>query len=417
MIRIPNIVLPSPIQAPVSKSHMQRELLLSLLANSPSRLYGNFVALPDDVLSAIQCIETFGATVFIKDKEIDVIPPVNSMIKDELTVQVGESGFLIRNIISIGFLFARRLIIHAKGTLMARELHMNDDLFNQLGLVKCSKHGEWPLILEQLNPCQQHIKLDASATSQIASGVLFRLAQSNGERSLSLTNLVSTPYVQMTVQNLISRGVNLSWDNTCISFDDSTQIQGREIQIDGDWSGAANLLCMGAISYETRVKGLRIHGNQADEYILEILRLYGAQMEWSGEVITVKHKDNRPFSCDLTHSPDLFPLVCVLAATANGVSCIKGTNRLKTKESDRLISSITMLTSLGVKFEVVSNEILITGGIGNHEPQIDTFHDHRLVLAAIVASKISTLNVSVNEVDSVSKSFPEMKHYVFEQEK
>ncbi|MFM7594723.1 MAG: 3-phosphoshikimate 1-carboxyvinyltransferase [Flavobacteriales bacterium] len=412
MIRIANIVLPSPIQAPVSKSHMQRELLLSLIANSPSRLYGNFVALPDDVLSAIQCIETFGATVFINDKEIEVIPPVNSMIKDELTIQVGESGFLIRNVISIGFLFARRLIIHAKGTLMARELHVNEDLFNQLGLVKCSTDGDWPLILEQLNSCQQHIKLDASATSQIASGVLFRLAQSNGERSLSLTNLVSTPYVQMTVQNLINRGVNLSWDNTCISFDDSSQIQGREIQIDGDWSGAANLLCMGAISNETRVKGLKIKGNQADEYILEILRLYGAQMEWSGEVITVKHNDNRPFSCDLTHSPDLFPLVCVLAATATGVSIIKGTNRLKTKESDRLKSSMAMLNELGVHLKIEANIIQITGGIKNFEVIIDTCHDHRMVLAAMVAAKINSMKISLNEVDSVKKSFPEMKLYM-----
>lgn len=412
MIRIPNIVLPSPIQAPVSKSHMQRELLLSLLANSPSRLYGNFVALPDDVLSAIQCIEAFGATVFINDKEIEVIPPVNSMIKDELTVQVGESGFLIRNIISIGFLFARRLIIHAKGTLMARELHANEDMLTQLGLVKCSKHGEWPLILEQFNPCQQYINLDASATSQIASGVLFRLANSVGARGISLTNLVSTPYLQMTVQNLINRGVNLSWDNTCISFDDSSQIQGREIQIDGDWSGAANLLCMGAISKESRIKGLRMQGNQADEYILEILRLYGAQIEWSGEVIKVKHNDNRSFNCDLTNSPDLFPLVCVLAATANGVSIIKGTNRLKTKESDRLKSSTAMLNALGVHLKIEENVVHITGGIKNFEVIIDTYHDHRMVLAAMVAAKISSMKISLNEIDSVKKSFPEMKLYL-----
>ena len=144
MIRIPNLVLPSPIQAPVSKSHMQRELLLSVLANSPSRLYGNFVSLPDDVLSAIQCIESFGATVCLNDNKIEVIPPIHSVIKDELSVHVGESGFLIRNIISIGFLFARRLIIHAKGTLLTRDLHMNESLLTQMGLVKRSTDGEWP---------------------------------------------------------------------------------------------------------------------------------------------------------------------------------------------------------------------------------------------------------------------------------
>ena len=412
MIRIPNLVLPSPIQAPVSKSHMQRELLLSVLANSPSCLYGNFVSLPVDVLSAIQCIESFGATVCLNDNKIEVIPPIHSVIKDELSVHVGESGFLIRNLISIGFLFARKLIIYAKGTLVTRELHVNDALLTQLGLVKRSTDGEWPLILEQINPCHQHIQLDASATSQIASGVLIRLAQSTGERSLNLTNLVSSPYLQMTVQNLINHGVKLSWVDNCISFDDNCRIQGREIQIDGDWSGAANLLCIGAISNEISVKGLISQGNQADEYILDVLTLYGAQIEWSGDVITVTHVENRSFSCDLTHCPDLFPLLCVLAASANGTSSIKGTNRLKNKESDRLTSAMAMLSALGVHFEIGTNQIQITGGVKTMDACIETFNDHRIVLAAIVASKISSLNVSLNEFDSVAKSFPEMKLYL-----
>jgi 3-phosphoshikimate 1-carboxyvinyltransferase len=364
------------------------------------------------VLSAIQCIESFGATVSLNDNKIEVIPPSNSIIKSELSVYVGESGFLIRNIISIGFLFARRLIIHAKGTLVTRELHLNEALFTQLGLIKRSNEGEWPLVLEQINPCLQHIQLDASATSQIASGVLIRLAQSSGERSLILTNLVSTPYLQMTVQNLINRGVSLSWIDNCISFDDNCRIQGREIQIDGDWSGAANLLCMGAISNEISVKGLRSQGNQADEHILDILTLYGAQIQWNGDVITVRHSENRSFNCDVTHCPDLFPLLCVLAASANGTSIIQGTNRLKNKESDRLTSAMAMLRALGVHFEIGTNELMITGGIKNHEPHIETYNDHRLVLAAMVASTISYLNISLNEVDSVVKSFPEMKLYL-----
>lgn len=391
---------------------MQRELLLSLLSDTPTYLFGNFLVLPDDVKSAIQCLEVFGAEVYASSTKIKIVPPTKSIIQAELSVNVGESGFLIRNIVSVGFLFARKLIIHAKGTLVTRELHLNEALFTQLGLIKRSTEGEWPLVLEQINPCLDHIHLDASATSQIASGILIRLAQSTGERSLILTNLVSTPYLQMTVDNLINRGVNLSWIDNCISFNDNCRIQGREIQIDGDWSGAANLLCMGAISKEISVKGLKSQGNQADEYILDILRLYGANIQCNGDVITVSHSENRSFNCDLTHCPDLFPLLCVLAASAKGTSIIQGTNRLKNKESDRLKSAMVMLSALGVHFEKGTNELIITGGIKNHEPQIETYNDHRMVLAALVASTIPSLNVWLNEVDSVVKSFPEMKRYL-----
>lgn len=409
---LPNLVFPPVIQAPISKSHMQRELLLSLLSDSPTYLFGNFLVLPDDVKSAIQCLEVFGAEVLTSSTEIKIVPPPKSIIQAELSIHVGESGFLIRNIISIGFFFAKKLIIHAKGTLVTRELHFNEELFAQLGLIKCSNEGEWPLVLEQINSCQQHIKLDASATSQIASGILIRLAKSTGERSLYLTNLVSTPYLQMTVQNLLNRGVNLSWVENCISFEDNCPIQGSKVQIDGDWSGAANLLCMGAISNEISVKGLKSRGNQADEQILDILSQYGAHVQWKDDLITVRHGERRSFTCDITHCPDLFPLLCVLAASANGKSSIQGTNRLKNKESDRLTSSMAMLSALGVQYEIGANKVFITGGIKNYEPHIDTYHDHRLVLAALVASKIPSLNVRLNEVESVVKSYPEMKLYL-----
>jgi 3-phosphoshikimate 1-carboxyvinyltransferase len=102
----------------------------------------------------------------------------------------------------------------------------------------------------------------------------------------------------------------------------------------------------------------------------------------------------------------------VLAASAIGISVIRGTQRLKNKESDRLMSSMAMLSSLGVLFEIGTNEIRITGGIKSTDVCIETYNDHRMVLAAIVASKISSLNVSLNEMDSVAKSFPEMKLYL-----
>jgi len=71
-----------------------------------------------------------------------------------------------------------------------------------------------------------------------------------------------------------------------------------------------------------------------------------------------------------------------------------------------------MLSSLGVHFEIGTHEIHITGGVKNMDAHIDTYNDHRIVLAAIVASTISDLNISLNEVDSVDKSFPEMKLYL-----
>ncbi len=397
------------MEAPVSKSHMQRELLLSLLADSPSQLLGNFEDLPDDVQSAIQCILRFGAQVKVNGNHMEIFPPVPAGIQEELSLHVGESGFLIRNVVSIGFLFARKLRIHAEGTLLNRALHFNEELLSQLGLVQHSRVGEWPLILEQKRPIHQEIELDASTTSQIASGVLIRLACAQGDRRLCLSNLVSLPYFEMTLEQLNNRGLHLSWDERCIAMHGHSPIQGSAMRIQGDWSGAANLLCVGAITGSITVRGLQVNTKQADERILDVLKAYGADIQIEGDTISARRGANAAISVDVTHSPDLFPLLCVLAASAVGKSVIIGTERLKTKESDRLQSSIAMLDALGTEYKLSGNKIFINGGIRHKQVDIETFNDHRMVLAALVIAAMEGMQVSISELTSLSKSFPQLK--------
>ena len=397
------------MEAPVSKSHMQRELLLSLLADSPSQLLGNFEDLPDDVQSAIQCILRFGAQVKVNGNHMEIFPPVPAGIQEELSLHVGESGFLIRNVVSIGFLFARKLRIHAEGTLLNRALHFNEELLSQLGLVQHSRVGEWPLILEQKRPIHQEIELDASTTSQIASGVLIRLACAQGDRRLCLSNLVSLPYFEMTLEQLNNRGLHLSWDERCIAMHGHSPIQGSAMRIQGDWSGAANLLCVGAITGSITVRGLQVNTKQADERILDVLKAYGADIQIEGDTISARRGANAAISVDITHSPDLFPLLCILAASAVGKSVIIGTERLKTKESDRLQSSIAMLDALGTEYKISGNKIFINGGIRRKQVHIETFNDHRMVLAALVIATMEGMQVSISELTSLSKSFPQLK--------
>jgi 3-phosphoshikimate 1-carboxyvinyltransferase len=397
------------MEAPVSKSHMQRELLLSLLADSPSQLLGNFEDLPDDVQSAIQCILRFGAQVKVNVNHMEILPPIPTGIKEELTLHVGESGFLIRNVVSIGFLFARKLRIHAEGTLLNRALHFNEELLSQLGLVQHSRVQEWPLILEQKRPLHHEIELDASTTSQIASGVLIRLACAQGDRRLCLLNLVSLPYFEMTLEQLNNRGLPLSWDERCIAMHGHRPIQGGAIRIQGDWSGAANLLCVGAMTGSITVRGLQVNTKQADERILDVLKSYGADIQIEGDTISARRGANAAISVDITHSPDLFPLLCILAASAVGKSVIIGTERLKSKESDRLQSSIAMLDALGTEYNLSGNKISINGGIRHKQVHIETFNDHRMVLAALVIAAMEGMQVSISELTSLSKSFPQLK--------
>jgi 3-phosphoshikimate 1-carboxyvinyltransferase len=396
--------------APIAKSHLQRELLLAACSNEESVLVGNLTQIPDDALHALVLIESLGCTVDRSDNQWKITPPRSMQKFKRIELHVGESGFLLRSIISVGFLFSEELILHASGTLLDRNLQGLARDFMDLGIHQISSEGAWPLVLRKDRDFSVNTTLDVSMTSQTASGALIAMAAAKGKYEVFLENPVSKPYLEFTLQCLRSRGVEaLLKENVCTM--NSTGIQGGTVQVQGDWSGAANLLCMGAMSGQVSVKGLLLNSLQADELVLDVLRNYGAAVEIDSEGINVANKEQNPFQVDLTDAPDLFPVLSVLAASANGDSRLVGTHRLASKESDRLASTRALLDVLGVVHRTEGNGLIIHGGMQYQGDIINSFKDHRIILAAVVASKYLNESLWINSVQEITKSFKGLDFY------
>jgi 3-phosphoshikimate 1-carboxyvinyltransferase len=168
---------------------------------------------------------------------------------------------------------------------------------------------------------------------------------------------------------------------------------------------------MGAMSGHVSVKGLLLNSLQADELVLDVLRNYGAAVEIDSEGINVANKEQNPFQVDLTDAPDLFPVLSVLAASANGDSRLVGTHRLASKESDRLASTRALLDVLGVVHRTEGNGLIIHGGMQYQGDIINSFKDHRIILAAVVASKYLNESLWINSVQEITKSFKGLDFY------
>ena len=94
-----------------------------------------------------------------------------------------------------------------------------------------------------------------------------------------------------------------------------------------------------------------------------------------------------------------------MAAQIKGETVIKGAARLRYKESDRLETTAAMLRQLGGSVTVNEDGLTIIGRAltgGN----ADSFGDHRIAMAAAVASMGSALPVTVNGAECVTKSYP-----------
>src|SRR5690606_21751137 len=92
------------------------------------------------------------------------------------------------------------------------------------------------------------------------------------------------------------------------------------------------------------------------------------------------------FEFDARHSPDLFPILAVLAAGASGPSSIRGLGRLKHKESDRAQSIAAMLSAFGVDHKMEGDYLKLPGGHRLRGARIQSFNDHRIVMAASIAA-------------------------------
>ena len=200
-----------------------------------------------------------------------------------------------------------------------------------------------------------------------------------------------------------------------------------DMDLEGDWSAAANFLVAGAIFGKVEVQGLDTTSLQADLSIMDILMDAGAslsQMDGDRGDITVQRAPLKAFSIDASNCPDLFPIIAVLAAFCQGTSRLAGVGRLANKESDRAKAIIGMLTQMGVKASVDGDEMIIEGhslaqrllGGGSDAKtapgllkggSYTSHHDHRMVMALKVAALGADSPIIIDDEACVAKSFPQ----------
>ena len=286
--------------------------------------------------------------------------------------------------------------------------------------------------------------------SQIISGLLMALPFSQKNTSLIVREPKSIPYMFITVEVLKKFGIKIGNDmlggrdfiesggdwSLCTEIvfkvKGGQRFKAADIDLEGDWSAAANFLVAGAIFGKVEMEGLDTTSLQADLSIMDILMDAGAslsQLDGDKGSITVQRAPLKAFAVDASNCPDLFPIVSVLAAFCQGTSRIAGVGRLANKESDRAKAIVEMLTQMGVKAYVEGDELMVEGHslaqrllahkacVASCTPasqpgllkggKYTSHHDHRMVMALKVASLGADSPIVIDDETCVEKSFPD----------
>lgn len=399
------------VKVPGSKSMTQRAYAAALLHKGTTIIRNPGTS--DDDKAALHIIQQLGAKVHtLANNELEIISHGVNPVSDEIDCR--ESGLSARLFAPIAAISHLPVTINGKGTLLERPMLVYKSVFEQLHVTAPDFTGQIPFQVK--GPLQvKDITMDGSQSSQFLSGLLFAYAfTAHDTVTITVKDLKSTPYIDLTLSILKQFGKDVAHDNyKTFTIKPTVNIMTAPVVIDieGDWSSAAYWLVAGAINGDVTVENINIETLQADKAILEVLQYAGVSMSISFDSVTARKSRIKAFDFDATHAPDLFPILAILAAYADGESYITGLHRLWHKETNRAETIAEMLISLEVPFSIEDDYIAVTGCGQPTGGYVDSYHDHRIAMAASIAGIKTRNDLVIDNADAVNKSYPDFfKH-------
>ena len=394
------------ITAPASKSAMQRSIAAALLAEGESLLVNPTFC--DDSLAAMRVAEGLGAKI---RKKSDCVLISGGLKPVTGNLNCGESGLCIRMFTPVAALTGKELTMTGEKSLAERPVSAIEEPLRELGAFISSSNGKLPIKISG-RLLGGATEIDGSMSSQFLTGLLMALPLCENDSLLKVRNLKSREYIDLTINILKKFSVEI--DNRGYS---EFLIKGNQkfipgiIDIEGDWSGAAFLLCAGAIAGDISVSGVSTDSAQPDRGIVTALRKAGADITISSDTIRIRKSQLKGFEFDASECPDLFPPLAALAVYCKGETVIHGAERLKHKESDRGVTIKTEMEKLGAKV-ALHHDCMVINNSQIRGAEVESHGDHRIAMMCAVAALGADSPVAINGAECVSKSYNEFFDHI-----
>lgn len=382
IVEIENSILSGNVTVPPSKSAAHRALICSFLAGG-----GTVKPITDS--------NDMKATIGV----------IQALKNGETVLNCIESGSTMRFMIPVAASLGRTVTFIGEGSLLPRTIGEYMELLPAHS-VQLEGNGFLPLKMSgQLKNGNYEVNGDVS--SQYITGLLLALANLEGDSAVVLkTKLQSKPYVDMTVKVMKDYGVDVTECAFGYLIHGSQKFKVQDYIVEGDWSQAAFFLVAGALGGDVKVMGLDMNSTQGDKEIVDILKQFGADIRVCDNGVEVKKSQLKGIVIDAQNIPDMVPALAVCAAFADGKTIIKGAERLRYKESNRIESVVKNLEKMGVDVTETQDGMIINGG-HVQGAEIDGYNDHRIVMAFSIAALFANGKTVISDAHSINKSYPD----------
>ncbi|MDF1672533.1 MAG: 3-phosphoshikimate 1-carboxyvinyltransferase [Vicingaceae bacterium] len=335
---------------------------------------------------------------------------------DNIELSSGIAGTVMRFMTAYLSIQNKDFVLTGDKRMKERPIKILVDALNDLGaqISYAEQVGYPPLIINNANLNGDKVLLDGSVSSQYVSALLLIAPKlKHGLQIKFEGEIISKPYINMTINMMQYFGVHVKWNNDSIIVSPG-KYKAKDFIVEADWSAASYWYSMVAIAKdETEIilYGLKKDSLQGDSEVVNIYKKFGVITEFiDGGVRLTKSKDLELKYADLLidfiDCPDLAQTVAVTCAALNVKAKLVGLKTLRIKETDRITALQDELNKLGFNIEVNSDD-LIVNPINNIEiinTHIKTYNDHRMAMAFAPLAMIKSIKIEDPEV--VKKSYP-----------
>ncbi|EOS15731.1 MULTISPECIES: 3-phosphoshikimate 1-carboxyvinyltransferase [Parabacteroides] len=390
LIKAPEERLRASVQLPASKSISNRALILNALSYSPY-----------DIQNLSDCDDT---EVMVK-----------ALNSDSRDFDIKAAGTAMRFLTAFLSKIVGEWTITGTERMKNRPIKLLVDALNSLGarIEYIEKEGYPPLRIFGSALQGGEISLAGGVSSQYISALLMIAPLMEKGLTLHLEgNIISRPYINLTLQLMEQFGVKAIWNGQTIKILPQ-EYKPIRFTVESDWSAASYWYSIMALSKNAEIELLGLFKNslQGDAAGAKLFAQLGVGTTFTDRGVVLKYNGNavKKLIYNFVNEPDLAQTFVVTCVLLNIPFRFTGLQSLKIKETDRIEALKTELRKLGYLLTDSNDSILEWNG-ERCEPEADpiiaTYEDHRMAMAFAPAALVLPKGLKVADPEVVTKSYP-----------
>ncbi len=397
------------VTVPPSKSYTHRAIIAASLSSGESKVYNHLVS--RDTTATTNACRAMGAKLNEEGSSL-VVEGSKPRAADDV-VNVENSGTTLRFMTSV-FALPRQgyTVLTGDASIRRRPMQGLLDALGALGAKAKSTNGNGhaPIIVGEGGIQGGDVEIRGDVSSQFISSIMIASPLAREDTSLRVSDMVSRPYVEATLQLLALHGIEIGREgDSTFRIRGGQEYRPADFAIPGDFGSAA--FVMGAVALaggDVEISGLTTSLPQGDLAALDFFRRLGIKLDVRQNSVRVVGDGGRLSGgvFDLADSPDLLPVLSMLSLKCDAPVEMRGVSHARFKESDRIEVAAEGLRRMGAVVEEREDGLKAIGPREVKPAVLDAHDDHRMFMAFCLASLIAPGSVRVEGVESLDVSYP-----------